>query len=275
VGEGFNEDLLQNMANAGGGGFYFIQTPDDAPALFAEELRELLSVVAQNLTITLTLSSEVTLVSQLNAYPMTTHDHQVEFLLHDLFGDELKTLLLELHIPALESLGPCQIGSLRFDYDELQENSAEHRTIELPIVVNVVPAEALPATAGPHPDVTRSVLLLKSAQAKEEAVRQADAGDFEAASQTLAGTAQLIEDSGLEDEDLKEEERELSQRSKALKDREQYDETMRKQMKFYSHATRTGRMGTSQLMREKHMDLDDQRSGGKPGGGGSSQDNQA
>src|SRR5205085_2515542 len=52
-GSGFNEDLLISMAQAAGGNFYFIQTPEDATGVFQIELESLASVVAQNLAVTL------------------------------------------------------------------------------------------------------------------------------------------------------------------------------------------------------------------------------
>jgi len=52
VGLDFNEDLLKNMAHEGGGAFYFIDSPEQTPEIFAEELQDLLNVVGQNLDIT-------------------------------------------------------------------------------------------------------------------------------------------------------------------------------------------------------------------------------
>jgi Ca-activated chloride channel family protein len=54
VGLDFNEDLLTRMAKEGGGAFYFIDNPDQAPAIF-ERVKGLLNVSAES-QITLTLS---------------------------------------------------------------------------------------------------------------------------------------------------------------------------------------------------------------------------
>ncbi len=48
VGADFNEQLLASMADDGGGHFYFIETPVQIPALFQQELGELLTVVARD-----------------------------------------------------------------------------------------------------------------------------------------------------------------------------------------------------------------------------------
>jgi Ca-activated chloride channel family protein len=199
VGLGFNEDLLVQMASEGGGAFYFIDNPDRAPIIFSEELQHLLHVVGQNLIITLKLESSVTMVRQLNAYPSDQKEGSVTFRLSDLYADEIKTLMLQLHIPALETLGPVQVATLYFDYDELLEESAIHRRLELPIRVNVVPEDQ---QALPNPEVTRSALLLRAARTRDEAIQQADSGNFAAAQKLLRGMAEEIKTFGLDDKEL-------------------------------------------------------------------------
>ncbi len=51
LGEDFEEDLLQPMAEAGGGNFYYIESPDQIPGLFEQEMAGLLNIVAQNLAV--------------------------------------------------------------------------------------------------------------------------------------------------------------------------------------------------------------------------------
>jgi Ca-activated chloride channel homolog len=51
LGESFDEDLLTAIADAGGGNYYYIASPEDAPGIFQQELGELGSIAAQNLTV--------------------------------------------------------------------------------------------------------------------------------------------------------------------------------------------------------------------------------
>ncbi len=201
VGLGFNEDLLTRLASEGGGAFYYIDNPDQAPRIFTEELADLMSVVGQNLTITLTLSPDVKMVTQLNAYPADVRGREIVFHLGDMYGDEIKRLLLELAIPALRTLGQVEVARLRFDYDELGQERVAHRTMDLPILVNVAPEEAFAGQA-PNAEVVRSALLLRAARAREEAVRYADLGDFDGASQVLTQAADAIWAADLDDEEL-------------------------------------------------------------------------
>ncbi|MDX2163750.1 MAG: VWA domain-containing protein [bacterium] len=199
VGMGFNEDLLRRMANEGGGAFYFIDNPDQAAHIFREELRDLLSVVGQNLNITLIPTGDVQWVSQYNSYPVEKAGRAVTFRMGDLFAEEVKMLLLELHIPALDTLGKVEVARLRFDYDELTENAAVHRQIELPILVNTVPPNEYTSHT-PNDDVMRLMLMLNAARAREQAVRHADGKEWERAAGVLRAAAEAIATSAYADD---------------------------------------------------------------------------
>ncbi len=253
VGMDFNEDLLTRMANEGGGAFYFIDNPDQAPKIFAEELNDLLSVVGQNLVITLTLSSKVSSVKYLNTYPMEKGAGNMTFRLGDLFADEIKTLLLELTIPALQMLGEVEVAWLRFDYDELAEERVTHRTLELPIKVNTVRDEDYHEGA-PNAEVAKTALLLRAAQAREEAIKYADKGEFDKAKQTLSDIAEIIQRSGLDDTALQIEQNMLREEALDMElGPQRYDSHMRKASSTISHYGSTRKMSSADsiLLRER------------------------
>lgn len=241
VGMDFNEDLMTRMAHEGGGAFYFIDDPDQAPIIFSEELQDLLSVVGQNLVIRLTLSADVRMLRQLNTYPVETQGGKLIFRLGDLYTDEVKTLLIELFIPALEQLGEVEIARIRFDYDELLGDEVHHRSIELPIVVNAVAAGELPEQAA-NQEVTKSALLLSAARAREEAIKQADRGRFDDARQTLTTAADQIQTSGLDDPDLQTEHDMLREEAVDMDlGQQRYDSYTRKSATTKIYATSSGR----------------------------------
>ncbi len=247
VGMDFNEDLLTRMAAEGGGAFYFIDNPDQAPRIFAEELQDLLNAVGQNLVITLTLSNQVRMVRQLNAYPVDMAENVVSFRLGDLYADEIKTLLMELSIPALGTLGKVEVARLRFDYDELGEERVTHRTLDLPIVINAVP-DAESEGQSPNAEVTRTALLLRAARAREEAIHQADEGKFDDARKILTEMADEIENSHLDDRQLQTEHNMLREEAVDMEmGSQRYDSHTRKvgTSKIHYGSTRTlGRFAT-------------------------------
>ncbi|MCS6836891.1 MAG: VWA domain-containing protein [Anaerolineae bacterium] len=250
MGQDFNEDLLMAMAEAGGGAYYFIESPEVAPSIFQEELSGLLSVVGQNLVIHLNTSSEVTQVRQLNAYPMSMSNHgrSSEFRLGDVYGEEVKTLVLELSIPALSSLGEKIIATLRFEYDEINNGGTHHRVQEMPVMVNVQAQDA----AKPQADVqvTQAVLLLRAANARQEAVRAADRGAFHEATQALREVAQAIEAAGLSDPQLLEERVALLKQAEKLEQGAQaYNDYERKSMSSQAYYSMTSRHSSTVALR--------------------------
>jgi Ca-activated chloride channel family protein len=54
----FNEELMMQLSEYGGANYYFIETPDQIPQIFAKELQGLLSVVAQNTNLEIEFPSE-------------------------------------------------------------------------------------------------------------------------------------------------------------------------------------------------------------------------
>lgn len=253
LGDDFNEDLLIAIANASGGAFYFIESPEVTPAIFQEELRGLLRVVGQNLVISVELTEHVTNVAQLNAYPASMDKQRVSFRMGDVFGEEIKTLALELSLPGIDHTGEVEIARLRFDYDELTEAGAQHRVLEMPVKINIAPEGELPVVA--NADVSQSVLLLKSAQARQTAVEQADKGDYNAASQVLRTAADAISEANLDDSALSEEREALLKQAADMEiGPDAYDSHSRKMMSTQAIYTMTDRHTATQALRVRELE---------------------
>ncbi len=247
LGKDFNEDLMMEMANSGGGAFYFIESPEVTPEIFQEELSGLLSVVGQNLNITITTEGDVSALRQLNAYPVEVKGQSTTFRLGDIFAHEVKTLVLELSIPALETIGEAQIANLRFDYDEITGENTKHHTEEFPVKVNV---RANAEQSFPNKEVTQSVLLLQAANARRDAVKAADKGDYEHASSVLREVAKSIDESQVMNNQLREEKDALlEQATKMDKGAAAYNEYSRKTMSTQALYTMTSRHDDTVMLR--------------------------
>lgn len=102
VGADFNEDLLQQMAELGSGNYYFIESPEEIPAIFKEELEGLLSVVAQNSSLIIDLPEGVKL-EQVFGYEYEQNGQQVQIAFKDLVSEEQKGVLLKLKVDGAAS----------------------------------------------------------------------------------------------------------------------------------------------------------------------------
>ncbi|MDQ7023976.1 MAG: VWA domain-containing protein [Anaerolineae bacterium] len=252
LGKDFDEDLLMDMATGGGGAYYFIESPEVAPVIFQEELSGLLRVVGQNLTITVTPTSHVSSVHQLHAYPISTDGKASTYRLGDIFGNEVKTLMLELSIPAMADLGEEQIATLRFEYDEISGETTQHHINEMSVMVNVKSEIESPSL--PNKEVAQSVLLLKAAQARQEAVTAADKGHYEAASGLLREVANSIDASQIINNELKEERDALIEQAKKMeKGATGYDDYSRKTMSTQAFFTRTNRHDDTMMLRHREQ----------------------
>lgn len=175
VGEHYNENLLQDMAEAGCGNYYYIQNPDEIPDIFARELLELQKTVAQNLVLRISLPAGVLLNRSYGYIPHLVSETGAEFILPDLSGGEEKVLLLQFRV------GPSAAGSLLLaDIALGYMDAASHDKVVIPqkLEVTATQDESL-LSAMPDVSVKENETLFIIAEAQEEIVKIADLGDFE------------------------------------------------------------------------------------------------
>lgn len=89
VGHGFDEILLSNMSEAGGGNFQYIADAAELEAFFSEEIRSLGTMVALNPFLDISLPQGMT-AELINAFPHDQHRNRASVDLRDLSaGDEV------------------------------------------------------------------------------------------------------------------------------------------------------------------------------------------
>lgn len=228
-GEDFEEELLTAMADAGGGNAHWAATPDEAPALFARELEGLTTVAAQNVTVEVRPGPQVEVVGVLNEYPHLAVPAGIQIELGDAYAGETRKVVFALHVPDLVTLGPVPVAELVVRYVTVGEQIAQHE-LTVPVVVNAVSAEEA-AGATPDAGVHEEVLVLKAAQARDEAIRLADAGGYDKAKRLLEGTRAELRAAGLDTE------------ADAVVWADRYDAASRKRLHYESHERKRRRSG--------------------------------
>ena len=191
-GDDFDENLLTAMADAGSGNAYYAPGPDAAPAIFAAEFEGLSAVVAQNVSVEIRPGTDVAVVGILNQYPATAVPGGLQLGLGDAYGGEHRSVVFQLHIPALADLGAAKVADVVLRYVAVGDSVAAH-VMTIPLVVNVAnPDDA--AAAGTDTAVTEEVVILAAAQARDDARRLAEHGDFKTSRATLHGAAKRLRD---------------------------------------------------------------------------------
>jgi len=110
VGQGFNEHLLEGMANNGSGNFYYISSPQEIPSIFMREFKEIASVTARDVTVELTIP-EHTAAEVLGGWSYTQVDNHLQLKLGDLTGGREQTIYLKLLLPPSEDIQSLVINA--------------------------------------------------------------------------------------------------------------------------------------------------------------------
>ncbi len=187
VGAHFDEQLLRGMAEAGGGNFYFIEPAEQIADFFAGELGELLSVFAEETTLTLTLPDGVA-AKLLNDYPASVSTltpestTSVTIALGSLSAGEERTIIMELVVPVGTIDDELSLDiSLRYQGSDNGRNEVLAAT---PIVLRYVPTPEAEAES-PNLTVIEAAGRLLVARAKFVAWEQMRAGNSRAAHTSL------------------------------------------------------------------------------------------
>ena len=201
-GTDYDEHLLREMADAGGGNAYYVERPDQAAGVFAEELEGLLSVAAQNVAATVKPSDAVQLVGVHHRYPTTETEDGLRVDLGDLYAREPKALLLEFFVPALGASdgAAVEIGTVSvLAYVLSEDGGLARQEVTFPI------AAPLDRAGRQEPEVRREMLLLEAARAREAAVEARARGDYAAGRDALASMAPRMADLAASDSVVREE----------------------------------------------------------------------
>jgi Ca-activated chloride channel family protein len=220
-GEHYNEDLLEAMAGAGQGNYWYVERDDQMAGVFASEIEGLVALAAQNVEIEIRLTDpRVAGVTFLQSYPIekiATGGWRVR--LNDLYATSPRALGLVLHVEDVRELGKVRLAEVRVEADVVTEGGIEHRTTVMPILANLDGEDRI------EPRVDQTFIRFRVARAREEAMRHADKGEFDRAAASLAGAASALQACppspvvAEEMEDLEEEARRLRERLYEAKDR--------------------------------------------------------
>jgi Ca-activated chloride channel homolog len=187
VGTDFDEMLLQSMADAGGGHFYYIADAAQIRDHIASEVGETLEVVARDAELEV-LAGEGIAVETVSPHRLTGHGTRSVVGLGDLVADQVVDVVLRLTFP---------YGQLGRETGLIVRAIDREGAFEAPGVLDArltwTWADNAANDAQPRDiDVDRAVARQFAARARQEAVARNRHGDFEGARQVVAGTARRI-----------------------------------------------------------------------------------
>ena len=180
VGRDFDEDMMQAIATAGDGNYYFIEHPTALPHIFAGELAGLKNSFARTVSLGLETTNGVQVLDVLNDAP---RNPQGRLMLPNLMYGTTLEVLVKLSLPAHSTGNPLEALRVRLAYTPSSGGSRtiQRETLQLH-AVNDSAYRALSA----HPSVLEALALLESSRAKAEMIAHLDRGDKESTSALIS-----------------------------------------------------------------------------------------
>ena len=190
VGNDFDERLLQRLADAGGGHFYYIADAPQIRDAITSEVGETLEVVARDVSIELTARDDIR-IDPISPYALTGSTNRTAVALGDLGSEQVVEVVLRLSFPyGLLGRETGAIVALK-DRDGVFGPGGSGATE--PIRLSWAYADDPANDAQPRDrDVDRAVARLFAARARQEAVQRNRMGDYEGAQRVLDATARRI-----------------------------------------------------------------------------------
>ena len=179
VGDDFNEDLLESMALAGDGQYYYIESPVQLVDIFQTELQGLMATLGQKVSLGLEPAGGAAVIDVLNDLEKTPTGR---LMLPNLVVD--MPVLVVVRLKLTPSPAVATGLQVRLAWDAPRDGGRRVLRAALGGLPAVSMAEwsALPE----DPDVREQVALLMVARAQKEAARSAERGDIPGTREWLA-----------------------------------------------------------------------------------------
>ncbi len=188
LGLGYNEDLMARLAERSDGNHGFAESADDLATLFNAELGDVLSVVAQEVSIKLKLPEGVQALRILNRSGQI-HGREVFLSLNQIYAKQQKYFLVELALP----VGANGTSMVLADVDVSYSNIVSGRTDRLRRRANVAfSKDATLVAKAENRSVMVEVVEAIAVATNAEAVALRDQGKVKEAERSLLDNAAFL-----------------------------------------------------------------------------------
>jgi Ca-activated chloride channel family protein len=184
VGTDFDERLLQRMADAGAGHFYFIERAVQIPDLLASEIGEALEVVARGVTVEAEAPAGGR-IELLNPWPTEANPRGVVVSLGEVVSSQEISLIFEVTLPAWADSVAIPAG---FRVHDEHGAVAGASALQDWTFASQNAVESQPRNGA----IEESVARIYAARARDRALEANRARDFDRAKQIVEETAQRL-----------------------------------------------------------------------------------
>lgn len=188
LGLGYNEDLMTRLADTSDGNHLFAEEPSDLEIAFDREFGDVLSVVAQDVHITINCADGVRPLRTLGREMDITGQNAVAGL-NQIYSDQMKYVMLELEVPPDKAETTRRVAEVELQYRDMGtgELVTEGKTVNVAYVANPELVEQ-----NENAEVMVEAVSQIGNDRNEEALRLRDEGKVQEAQQVLHSNEQWL-----------------------------------------------------------------------------------
>lgn len=199
LGRDYDEDLMQAVAENGGGRYYYIEHPTQMARVFQDELGSLFETCAQDVHLEFSGNSIVR-KAEVVGYEDAAGTRNVKRDLEDVFEGEKRSVLLRLEIAAPSS-GNVDLGTLTLNYKTAKSGDVHSMKSELEVDVS---GDRATVEKSRNNSVSAEAELAESDRIQKEQVKLYQSGKRDEAQRNMTALANELttKNSTLKDERL-------------------------------------------------------------------------
>ncbi len=203
LGLGYNEDLMVRLAGTSDGNHVFVESPSELATVFRNEFGELVSVIAQDVIISIHCHNGVRPIRVLGR-DAEIRGSRVEARLNQLYAEQEKYLLLEVETPSGQIGNTLDVASVEVSYNDLTSKRKERNKLS-----GQAQARYAESIAEARKSINKKVLVSATeqigAEMDDKALELKEKGDVAGASAVFRRKAEYLEENAtaLDSEKLK------------------------------------------------------------------------
>ncbi|MEL7369288.1 MAG: VWA domain-containing protein [Myxococcota bacterium] len=188
LGLGYNEDLMARLAERSDGNHGFAESAGDLATLFDAELKDVLSVVAQEVSVALTLPEGVRAIRVLNR-DGEIHGQTVYLKLNQIYAKQQKYFLVEVAMPVGTNGQSIRLGSVAASYSNIVSGKTDRLSAEVSAAYS---SDATLVSRAENQQVMVAVVEAIAVTTNAQAVALRDEGRVQEAERSLLNNAAFL-----------------------------------------------------------------------------------
>jgi len=189
-GSSADTSIMTTIATVGEGVYYFIENNDAIATAYGDCLGGLLSVVAQNISLTIEPIGKTNTIQVMGQHKMTTEGKKSTITLKDLFGEEKRDIVIKFGVTEVKEPEETEVASFSLTYFNILTSLFETKTCKL-----TVPRTAIEKVEKRDEYIDLQINRVVAAEAMIQAKKEIEKKNHETSRKIIDETIKKIETS--------------------------------------------------------------------------------